>query len=62
MDEIIKTMIEILKESDAGFASLPIGKYTIIITDDPDGAKYLSDAWDKYAVIESDKVKDEDNE
>ena len=53
MDEIIKTMIEILKESDAGFASLPIGKYTIIITDDPDGAKYLSDAWDKYAEIES---------
>ena len=48
MDETIKAMIEALEEYGAGFISVSIGKYTIMITDDEEGAEFLKDAWDRY--------------
>lgn len=48
MNETIKAMIDLLEKSGAGFASVTLGKYTIMITDDIDGADYLSNAWDEY--------------
>ena len=48
MDEMLKTMIDLLKTTGAGFASVTLGKYTIIITDDKEGAKYISNSWDDY--------------
>lgn len=48
MDEMIKAMIEALNNSGAGFISVKVGKYTIILTDDEDGAEFLSESWDRY--------------
>lgn len=48
MNDVIKTMIDLLETSGAGFASVTLGKYTIIITDEKEGAEYLSNAWDNY--------------
>ena len=48
METILKTMINAMESLGSGFASCNIGKYTIILTDDEDGAEYLKDAWDKY--------------
>lgn len=48
MDETIKAMIESLDKYGAGYVSVKIGKYTIILTDDEDGAEYLSEAWERY--------------
>lgn len=45
---MLKTMIDLLKTTGAGFASVTLGKYTIIITDDKEGAKYISNSWDDY--------------
>ena len=51
MDETIKAMIDALKESGAGFISVSIGNYTIIITDDEEGAEFLKEKWDEYVDI-----------
>lgn len=56
MDETIKAMIETLEKYGAGFISVSIGKYTIMITDDEEGAEFLKDAWDRY--IDSDDEED----
>ena len=48
MDETIKAMIEALEKYGAGFISVSTGKYTIMITDDEEGAEFLKDAWDRY--------------
>lgn len=48
MNNTIKTMIDLLETSGAGFISVTLGKYTIMITDEKEGAEYLSNAWDKY--------------
>ena len=52
MDETIKAMIEALKKYGAGFISVSGGEYTIMITDDKDGAEYLKAAWDRYVECE----------
>lgn len=52
MDETIKAMIEALEKYGAGFISVNIGKYTFMIVDDEDGAKYLQNAWDEYVESE----------
>lgn len=49
MDNLVMTLIKMLKESNAGFISAKVGEYTVIVTDDDDGAKVLNEAWDKYA-------------
>ena len=51
MGDMLQAMIHELEDSNAGFMSVKIGKYTIIITNDDKGAACLSDAWDKYADI-----------
>lgn len=48
MNEMLKTMIDALETSGAGFVSVTLGKYTIMITDDKEGADYLLNAWDNY--------------
>ena len=48
MNDTINTMIDILKEMNANFLSVSFGEYTIIITNDKDGAEYLKESWDKY--------------
>ena len=48
MSGLIDTLIKMLKDSNAGFISTKVGEYTIIITDDDDGAKVLNEAWDDY--------------
>lgn len=48
MDETIKAMIEALDKYSAGFISVKIGNYTIMMTDDEEGAEYLSESWDRY--------------
>lgn len=48
MNDMIKTMIDALETSGAGFVSVTLGKYTIMITDEKEGAEYLSNAWDNY--------------
>lgn len=48
MSELLDTLIKMLKESNAGFISAKVGEYTIIVTDDNDGAKVLDEAWDNY--------------
>lgn len=48
MNNTLKAMIDLLDNSGAGIVSVTIGKYTIIITDDKEGADFLMDAWDKY--------------
>lgn len=48
MDETIKVMIEALEKYGAGYISVKIGKYTLIITDDEEGAEYLQNSWDEY--------------
>ncbi len=52
MDEIIKTMANELERSNAGFISVKIGKYTVILTDDAKGAEALSKAWNEYAELD----------
>lgn len=49
MDNLVKTLIKMLKDSNAGFISAKVGEYTIIVTDDDKGAEVLDKAWDKYA-------------
>lgn len=49
MGNLVKTLIKMLKESNAGFISAKVGEYTIIVTDDDKGAEVLGKAWDKYA-------------
>ena len=56
MDETIKAMIETLEKYGAGFISVSIGKYTIMITDDEEGAEFLKDAWNRY--VDSDDKED----
>lgn len=48
MSGLIDTLIEMLKKSNAGLISVKVGEYTIIVTDDDDGAKVLDEAWDNY--------------
>lgn len=48
MGELLDTLIKMLKESNAGFISVKAREYTIIVTDDDDGAKVLGEAWDNY--------------
>lgn len=48
-------LIEMFKESNARLLSVKAGKYTIIITDDDDGAKVLDEAWDKYVKESEEK-------
>ena len=42
MSGLIDTLIKMLKESNAGFISTKVGEYTIIITNDNDGAQALN--------------------
>ena len=51
MSGLIDSLIKMLKDSNAGFISTKVGEYTIIVTDDDDGAKALNEAWDKYAEV-----------
>lgn len=55
MSGLIDTLIKMLKESNAGFISTKVGEYTIIVTDDNDGAKVLDEAWDKYVEESEEK-------
>lgn len=55
MSGLIDTLIKMLKESNAGFISAKVGKYTIIVTDDNDGAKVLDEAWDDYVEESEEK-------
>lgn len=48
MDDTIKTMIDVLEQMDAGFLSVSFGEYTIMITNDKNGAEYLKKSWDEY--------------
>ena len=48
MDETIKAMIDALEEYGAGFMSIKIGKYTLRLTDDEQGAEFLQEKWDEY--------------
>lgn len=48
MSELIDALIKMLKDSNAGLASVKIGEYTIFVTDDDDGANVLDEAWDNY--------------
>lgn len=48
MDETIKAMKEALDRYGVGFLSVKIGNYTIMMTDDEEGAEYLSESWDRY--------------
>lgn len=48
MEKILKTMINAMESLGSGFASCNVGKYTIMLTDDDEGAEYLKDACDKY--------------
>lgn len=48
MDGIIKQMKDILTQTNAGYVSIKDGKYTLILTDDKEGAKRLGEAWDRY--------------
>lgn len=61
METILKTMINAMESLGSGFASCNIGKYTIILTDDEDGAEYLKDAWDKYIGEEEETSDGEKN-
>lgn len=56
MDEILKTMITAMNNFGSGFASCKIGKYTIMVTDDEEGAARLKDTWDKY--VEEEEMPD----
>ena len=56
MDETIKAMIEALKKYGAGFISVSGSEYTIMITDDKDGAEFLKAAWDRY--VDCDDVEE----
>lgn len=51
IDNLVKKLIKMLKESNAGFISAKAGEYTIIVTDDDKGAEALSKALDKYAEV-----------
>ena len=46
MDETIKAMIDALEKYGAGFMSIKIGKYTLMLTDDEEGAEFLQEKWD----------------
>lgn len=56
MSGLIDSLIKMLKDSNAGFISTKVGKYTIIVTDDDDGAKVLNEAWDNYVEESEEKV------
>lgn len=56
MDAILKTMINAMNVFGSSFGSCKIGKYTIMVTDDEDGAERLKDTWDKY--VEEEKIHD----
>lgn len=45
MSGLIDSLIKMLKDSNAGFISTKVGEYTIIVTDDDDGAKVLNEAY-----------------
>lgn len=53
MSEMIKTMVDMLNTTSAGFASVKMGKYTLILTDDDKGAERMTKAWDEYVNEES---------
>lgn len=55
MSGLIDTLIKMLKDSNAGFISTKVGGYTIIVTDDDDGAKVLNEAWDDYVEESEEK-------
>lgn len=48
MDDVLKTMIEFMEKIGAGFSSVTIGDYTIMITNEKEGAEWLSNAWNEY--------------
>lgn len=52
MDNLLKTMLNAMKQTGAGFASVSVGKYTVMLTDDKQGAEYLQKAWDEYVESE----------
>lgn len=55
MSGLIDTLIKMLKDSNAGFISTKVGEYTIIVTNDDDGAKVLNEAWDDYVEESEEK-------
>ena len=55
MSGLIDPLIKMLKDSNAGFISIKVGEYTIIVTDDDDGAKVLNEAWDDYVEESEEK-------
>lgn len=48
-------LIEMFKESNARLLSAKVGEYTIIVTNDDDGAKVLNEAWDDYVEESEEK-------
>lgn len=49
---LLETMVQALNESGAGFIAVKINGYTIMITNDEEGAQYLLNSWDKYSERE----------
>lgn len=45
LDELIKAMYNTLKKCNSGMVTLEFGDTTFIITDKPEGAKAMLDAW-----------------
>lgn len=49
MEGTLKKLKDALDTTGAGYVEVKIGKYTIIMTDDEEGANRLSEAWGEYA-------------
>lgn len=45
LDELIKAMYSTIEKHNAGMVSAELGDTTFIITDKPEGAKAMLDAW-----------------
>lgn len=50
---LLETMVQALNESGAGFIAVKINGYTIMVTNDDEGAQHLSDSWDRYSEQEA---------
>lgn len=59
MGEAIKALVNILELTGAGYASVKVGKYTIILTDEDEGSERMKQAWDKYMDEEREEEENE---
>lgn len=50
---LLENMVQALNESGAEFIAVKINGYTIMATNDGEGAEYLCDAWDRYSEWEA---------